>query len=72
MTSSQSHDQANVETLLRRLNNLEALTKKIEVVENRVTKVEQRINRMTNWFWPLIIGGLLGWFWDDIVRIFTS
>jgi tetrahydromethanopterin S-methyltransferase subunit G len=47
-----SYDQANVETLLKRLN----------YVENRVTKVEKRIE----WLWPicigLVIGMVLSWF----------
>jgi len=52
-----SYDQANVETLLKRLN----------YVENRVTKVEKRIDNIAGWFWPIFIGLMIGivtgWFW---------
>lgn len=60
MTGSLTPEQANREIM-----------KKLEAIENRIEKVEKRIHEITNWFWPIIIGGLLGWFWDDIIRFFS-
>jgi hypothetical protein len=45
---------------------------RIYSLENRITELEKKIKHQYDWVWWVAAAGLLGWFWDDIIRILGS
>ena len=51
---------------------LEIIEKRIDAIEVQTNKVEKSVREISGWFWPILIGGLIGWFWNDIINMFNS
>lgn len=53
------------------ISRVKTIEKRMEIIEARTKKVEQSVKGHYGWLWGIVIGSLLGWYWDDIVHFIT-
>jgi hypothetical protein len=45
---------------------------KLKQIEKHVEKIEKKLKDINGWFWAILIGGLIGFCWDDIINFFRG